>query len=102
MDELRIGVIGLGARGGFARHFHRPGAGARLVAACDLRPEAVAAAGARLRLERWPDPSVTTSTDPADLLAADLDAVVVLTPDDTHATLGEQFLEAGVAVYLEK
>lgn len=102
MGEHRIGVIGLGARGGFARHFHRPGAGARLVAACDLRPAAVASAGPRLGFARWPDPAVATTTDPADLLAADLDAVVVLTPDDTHAALGERFLEAGIAVYLEK
>ena len=102
MDELRIGVIGLGARGAFARRFHRPEEGARLTAVCDLRPAALAAAGAKLGFGRWPDPAVAAAADPRELLDADLDAVVVLTPDDTHAALGELFLEAGIAVYLEK
>lgn len=74
MDELRIGVVGPGARGGCARHFHRRGRGVRIAAV----------------------------TDPDDLLGRDLDAVIVLTPDDTHAGIAEAFLEAGVAVYLEK
>ena len=102
MDDLRIGVIGLGARGGFARHFHRPGRGARIAAVCDLRLAALAAAGPRLRIEPWPDPAIPALGDPAELLGLGLDAVVVLTPDDTHAALGEAFLDAGIAVYLEK
>jgi predicted dehydrogenase len=102
MDDLRIGVIGLGARGGFARHFHRPGHGARIAAVCDLRPQALAGAGARLGVEPWPDPAIPGFEDPADLLGLGLDAVVVLTPDDTHAAIGEAFLDAGIAVYLEK
>ena len=35
MNDLRIGVIGTGGRGGVARHAHKPGEGSRIVACCD-------------------------------------------------------------------
>ena len=36
MDDLRIGVIGSGGRGGLARHAHLPGEGSRVVACCNI------------------------------------------------------------------
>ena len=37
MNDLKIGVIGLGGRGAIAKIAHRRGAGSRVVACCDLR-----------------------------------------------------------------
>ena len=42
MEDLRIGVIGSGGRGGLARHAHRPGEGSRVVACCDVNEKALA------------------------------------------------------------
>ncbi|WP_295013409.1 Gfo/Idh/MocA family protein [uncultured Microbacterium sp.] len=93
--DLRIGIIGFGARASLRTEAHRPGEGSRIVAVCDpserARQEARAFA---------PDALVTDSLD--ELLAADLDAVMVLTPDDTHAAISIRALEAGVAVFCEK
>ncbi len=38
-DELKIGVIGAGGRGGLARHAHKPEEGASITACCDVREE---------------------------------------------------------------
>jgi len=95
MDDLKLGVIGLGVRSELAAYAHRPGRGARIVALCDNRPERLAAAA-----QRWPE--AQRSTDVTELRQAGLDAVFVLTPDHTHAAIAATFLEAGVAVFVEK
>ena len=35
MEDLRIGVVGYGARGGLSRHAHRPGEGSRVTVVAD-------------------------------------------------------------------
>lgn len=96
MTDARIGVLGYGLRSGLAPLAHRPDQGSRVVAVCDIdergRREAAAALGH----------DVTLLTDLDDLLAQDLDAVLVLTPDHLHAEHAVRFLEAGVATFLEK
>jgi predicted dehydrogenase len=93
--DLRIGVVGYGNRGSVAREAHRPGAGSVVVALCDLSERS------RDEFhEAFPDATVTDSLD--DLLALDLDAVMVLTPDDHHAAVVIPALEAGVAAFCEK
>ncbi|NEE01014.1 Gfo/Idh/MocA family protein [Phytoactinopolyspora halotolerans] len=94
--DLRVGVLGLGNRGRLARHAHRPGDGARVVAAADPNPATFSAA------RNWFGQELTTVADHRDLLHAGLDAVMILTPDHTHEELAVRFLEAGIAVYLEK
>ena len=93
--DLRIGVVGYGNRGSVAREAHRPGAGSVVVALCDLSERS----RDEFR-ETFPDATVTDSLD--ELLALDLDAVMVLTPDDQHAAVVIPALEAGVAVFCEK
>ncbi|RDV43366.1 gfo/Idh/MocA family oxidoreductase [Leifsonia sp. ku-ls] len=95
MADLRIGVVGFGNRGSLAREAHRPGAGARVVAVCDPAERARAEATAA-----FPGATVTATLD--ELLAADVDAVMVLTPDHLHAAVAVPALQAGVAVFCEK
>ncbi|MFB7496329.1 Gfo/Idh/MocA family protein [Streptomyces sp. NPDC056161] len=93
--ELRVGVVGVGQRAGLAALAERPGS-ARVVACADPaergRADARAVFGTDVQVhERYED-----------LLAHDLDAVFVLTPDDVHTAPALYFLEAGVAVFAEK
>ncbi|MBZ2197815.1 Gfo/Idh/MocA family protein [Occultella gossypii] len=95
MRDLRIGVIGYGARGPLAREAHRQGAGAEVVAVCDPSARARDEAGTA-----FPDALITA--DLGELLDHGVDAVMVLTPDDRHAGPVLAALEAGVAVFCEK
>mgnify|MGYP002039126444 FL=1 len=93
--DLTIGIIGFGARATLREEVHRPGQGSRITAVCD--PSERARDDARRLL---PDALITDSLD--ELLTSGVDAVMVLTPDDTHAALSIRALEAGVAVFCEK
>ena len=77
-EELRIGVIGAGGRGGLAHHAHKPDEGVRVVAGVDIRPAA---------LERFRElygPDAFVSADYRELLARDdVDAVFVTSPGAT-------------------
>ncbi|WP_167152198.1 Gfo/Idh/MocA family oxidoreductase [Streptomyces sp. MBT27] len=96
MTDLRVGVIGYGLRGSIARTAHRPGRGCVVAAVADPDPLARAAAAAAFPGARLP-------TDPREVVdAADLDAVLVLTPDHTHADLACAALLAGKPVFVEK
>ncbi|MFJ9249273.1 Gfo/Idh/MocA family protein [Streptomyces sp. NPDC101776] len=96
MSDLRIGVLGYGLRGSLARVAHRPGAGSRIAALADPDPAARAAAAEDF-------PGVTTTAAPRTVIdAPDLDAVLVLTPDHTHADLACAALRAGRPVLVEK
>lgn len=96
MSDLKIGVIGSGGRGSLARYAHRPDEGSRVVACCDAN-EAVFE-----RNRAWYGSDILTTTDYHKLLAQDLDAVFVTTPDYLHEEHAIAALQAGKAVYLEK
>lgn len=94
--DLKVGVVGLGKRSNLARGAHRPGRGARVVAVADPDREALA------RSRDWFGDGVVETVDHRDLVDMTLDAVMIMTPDHTHEDLAVEFLDAGVAVYLEK
>ncbi len=96
MDDLRIGVIGSGGRGGLAGHAHLPGEGSAVVACCDTNAKAFE----RNRKRYGED--IFTTADYRELLARPLDAVFVTTPDFLHAEHAIAALEAKLPVYLEK
>jgi predicted dehydrogenase len=96
MTDLRVAVIGLGARGYLADLVHRPGKGAHVVACVDPRPAALA--DARVRF----GPDVAAHTDHRGLDLAGVDAAFVLSPDDTHSPIAVDLLRAGVATFVEK
>ncbi len=97
MKTLRIGVIGVGGRGGLAAQAHQPDQGSVLVAGADVNPEA---------LNRFQDqygPEVFTTPDYRQLLKRrEIDAVFVTSPDFLHEEQAVAALKAGKAVYLEK
>lgn len=96
MDQLRIGVVGIGARSPLAALADSSPVPARLVAAADTAPDAAA------RAERLLPQGVEVARDHRRLLDRGLDGVVLTTPDDTHEELAIDFLQAGIPVYLEK
>ncbi len=94
-DRIRLGVIGAGR---IAQVAHLPAtakaAGIRLVAISDPSSELVTAVGARHGVDAF--------TDTDELLALDLDAVLIAVPDRFHLPLGLHALEAGKHVLMEK
>ncbi|RRD52472.1 gfo/Idh/MocA family oxidoreductase [Buchananella hordeovulneris] len=91
MQTLRVGVVGVGARGRLA--WHAEAHDAVIVGICDPHPQR-----ARARLAR----DVPVVATVAELTALGIDVAFVTSPDDTHAAVTTQLLHAGVAVYLEK
>jgi predicted dehydrogenase len=95
--KLRLGFIGLGAMGlSHVRSFHAGNsADAEAVALCASNPENI-----RKALEIAPGARVFA--EPRDLIASDLDAVVVSTPNLTHVPLAMETLRAKKHLFLEK
>lgn len=92
---LRVGVVGVGARAALARHAQSlPGVTA--VAAADPSDAAAKRVESRLGV------SVPLFPTVGELIDYGVDACIVASPDDTHADVACELLEAGVAVFLEK
>jgi len=103
-SDLKIGLIGSAGRGAsLGTLAHRPGKGARIVACCDIASHALDEA--RDAYTHKGEPPFTTR-DYRELLAladsAQLDAVIIATPDYLHEEHAVAALERGLAVYLEK
>lgn len=96
MSDLRIGVLGYGLRGSIARTAHRPGAGSRVTALADPDPAARTEAATAFPGALITSAHRTVLDDP------DIDAVLVVTPDHTHAELACEALRAGKPVFVEK
>lgn len=96
MTDLRLGVLGYGLRGSLARTAHRPGAGSRVTALADPDPAARTAAAPAFPGARISADHRKVTEDP------DVDALVLLTPDHTHAELTCAALRAGKPVFVEK
>jgi len=97
MTDLTVGIIGSGGRGTpLGAAAHQPGRGARVVACCDTQPRVFARNRANYGR------NIFTTTDYRELLAQDLDAVIIATPDFLHEEQAVAALAGGRAVYLEK
>lgn len=95
-EQFSAAVIGVGARAGLARNVES--FGGAIIAAVDPDPSTATVAadlfGADIPL--LPDVATLLREFP------DLDGAIVASPDDTHADIAVDLLEAGVPVYLEK
>ncbi|PYI56966.1 Gfo/Idh/MocA family protein [Paenibacillus flagellatus] len=97
MEQIRIGVIGLGWRAGVTKYWHQPNGRSVVVAGADADPARLGKFRERIN----PDADVTL--DYRELLERkDIDAIVVMTPDRCHDEHAVAALEAGKHVYCEK
>jgi predicted dehydrogenase len=94
--DLRIGVSGFGIRGPLAILAHQPGRGSSVTTVCDPNDQSLHDAREAF------GPDCRTTSQFADLLVSDLDAVFVTSPDHLHETQACALLEAGIPVFLEK
>ena len=97
MQEIRIGIIGVGNMGGAHAKtiFEGSVPGLRLAALCDTDP-------VRRELLRAAYPVPVYPAADAMLASAGLDAVIVAAPHYFHSVLAEQALDAGCHVLVEK
>lgn len=97
MTDLRIGIIGFGARGSLSRHAHHPGEGSRITVVADPSERGKEAAREAL----GEDVAIVDGVE--ELLAQhQVDAVMVLAPDYAHASVALRTLEAGIPTFCEK
>ncbi len=95
MELIRFALIGAGLMGRFHGRTLASLPDARLGVVVDADPAAAASVAALTA-------GVRVATDPAAALADDVDAVVIVTPAQTHAGLIEAAARAGKAVFCEK
>ncbi|MDN5803814.1 MAG: Gfo/Idh/MocA family oxidoreductase [Microlunatus sp.] len=92
---LQVGVVGFGLRSSLTEQVRRSGH-AEVAAVCDPSVRGRTDAARAL-------PASTMITDSLDqLLTCGVEAILVLSPDDTHRSVAVAALEAGVAVFCEK
>ncbi|MEI8090219.1 MAG: Gfo/Idh/MocA family oxidoreductase [Opitutaceae bacterium] len=97
---IRLGLIGCGAKGTAHVQQILKRSDARLVALCDVDPAQLAKVSALLA---GTGPAPFTTPDARTLLArADVDAVLIVTPNHWHALLTIWACQAGKDVYVEK
>lgn len=97
MDQLRIGMIGVGGRGGLWRHWHQLAGRSVVVAGADTSNGTLQ----RFREENGASPLVTSDYR-AILDRSDVDAVAVCSPDYCHEEHAVAALQAGKHLFLEK
>lgn len=98
-EPLRVGIVGLGVRSQLACHAETDQNGALIVAACDPDPAARSRSAELLGKDPETFPVVGSVRE---LIELGLGAAFVTSPDDTHAPVATELLEAGIPVYLEK
>ncbi|AOZ72703.1 hypothetical protein BK816_04855 [Boudabousia tangfeifanii] len=115
--ELKVGVIGCGARAHLALNAEKVDPNAHLVAVCEPHRLAEKRIQTRLKRQAIDHPlsdielTATKSDDAApiyhcetlpELIASGIDVAFVLSPDDTHAEITCELLQQKIPVYLEK
>lgn len=102
-EVLNLGVIGVGGQGRTNWTAMLECGGTRIAAMCDVDANALADAG-KWYAEKGRTADFATYADYRKMLETekDLDAVVVSTPDHTHARAAIQAMKRGCHVYVEK
>lgn len=96
-SAVTVGLIGSGGRGTFDASLTAKYTGARIVALCDLVDDRVERTKKAIGAE---NPRVYR--DYGDLLASDVDAVIIATPVFLHPEHFEAAVKAGKHIYIEK
>lgn len=92
---MRVGIVGCGYWGPLHVRVFGQAGDAAVTWACDLNTNRLEHIAAQY-------PEVRTTRDLGELLASDVDAVVIATPAGTHAALAIRAMEAGKHVLVEK
>ncbi len=95
-DQVRIGIIGVGTIGSVHAEAYAKVADAEVVALCDILPDRLREKGARHGVGKLFATHRELLADPA------IDAVSVCTPNNMHAPIAIDSLNAGKHVMLEK
>ncbi|MGM7774561.1 Gfo/Idh/MocA family protein [Arthrobacter sp. KNU-44] len=93
--DLKVGIVGFGLRASLWKHAHKPGEGSEVTVICDRSERGRADAAAKI-------PTATVTADLTVLLNSGIDAVLVLTPDNQHASVAVETLKAGIPTFCEK
>lgn len=96
-SAVKVGLLGAGGRGSRVSSFVVTDKRARLVALCDLFDEQIAKAKQRIPVE-----NPTVYKDLNEMLASDIDAVIIATPVFLHPEHLEAAVKAGKHIYIEK
>ncbi len=96
-SKLQVGLVGAGSRGSYTGRMLNEHPGAQIVAVSDVVPKQIANAKAKIGV---PDAREYRSIE--ELLASDVDAVMIATPCYLHADHLELAIKAGKHIYLEK
>lgn len=97
MEQVRIGVIGVGGRGAMSVNWHQPDGRSIVVAGTDTNQRHIEDFKSKV------NPDACIAKDYRDLIARDdVDAVAVMSPDYTHEEYAIAALRAGKHVFCEK
>ncbi len=96
-SAVKVGLIGSGGRGTYDASVVAKNSGARLVAICDIFDDRIDKAKAKI-----PAPDAKAFKNYKDLLATDVDAVIIATPVFLHPEHFEAAVKAGKHIYIEK
>ncbi|MGM1050032.1 MAG: Gfo/Idh/MocA family protein [Bacillota bacterium] len=97
MNQVRVGVIGVGGRSSIVEYWHQPGGRSSVTGAADISLEALS------NFRETVNPDAFVTTDYHELLSReDIDAVVILSPDYLHEEQAIAAFRAGKHVYCDK
>jgi myo-inositol 2-dehydrogenase / D-chiro-inositol 1-dehydrogenase len=96
-SAITVGLIGCGGRGSFDAGLLVRFTDARLIALCDLYDDRIEKATAKI-----PVKGAKIYKDYHELLASDVDAVIIATPVFLHPAHFEDAVKAGKHIYIEK
>lgn len=96
-SAIRIGLIGAGSRGSYTASIVAKDPAAKVVAICDVVDEQAAKAKARIGAA-----DAKTVRDYREVLASDVDAVMIATPVYLHPEHFEAAVKSGKHIYMEK
>ncbi len=95
-SAIKIGLIGTGSRGSYEGRIISKDPRAKLTAICDVKEEQLTAAKATFA------PDAKATKDYREVLASDVDAVIIATPVFLHPDHFEAAVKAGKHIYVEK
>jgi len=96
-SAIKVGLIGAGSRGSYTASMVAKNPRARISAICDVVDENIAKAKARTA-----SPHAKAFKNYQDLLASDVDAVMIATPVYLHPEQFEAAVKSGKHIYMEK